>query len=78
MLLCDARQLTAELFIFLHAQVRDGIVLPPDGVNLAEVERTLVIQALERTHGNLTKAAELLGLNRDQVRYRLDKFGLKI
>jgi transcriptional regulator with GAF, ATPase, and Fis domain len=50
--------------------------LPEEGISLDEVERQLVIQALERAGGNQTRAAELLGLNRDQVRYRIDKFGL--
>jgi DNA-binding NtrC family response regulator len=51
--------------------------LPPDGVNLEDVERVLVVQALERTGGNQTRAAALLGLHRDQIRYRIEKFGLK-
>jgi two-component system response regulator AtoC len=50
--------------------------LPPEGVNLEAVERELVVQALERAGGNQTHAAQLLGLNRDQVRYRIEKFGL--
>jgi len=50
--------------------------LPPDGVNLDEVERQLLTQALERANGNQTQAAHLLGINRDQVRYRIEKFGL--
>ena len=40
------------------------------------VERDLLVQALERTHNNQTQAGALLGINRDQVRYRIDKFGL--
>ena len=51
--------------------------LPPEGVNLEEVERQLLTQALERAGGNQSRAAQLLGINRDQVRYRLEKFGLK-
>jgi two-component system response regulator AtoC len=51
-------------------------VLPEEGVNLEEVERSLVEQALERSHGNQTRAAALLGLHRDQIRYRIEKFGL--
>ena len=51
--------------------------LPPEGVNLEEVERQLLAQALERAGGNQSRAAQLLGINRDQVRYRLEKFGLK-
>lgn len=51
--------------------------LPSDGVKLEDVERDLVVQALERSGGNQTRAAQLLGINRDQVRYRIEKFGLQ-
>jgi DNA-binding NtrC family response regulator len=47
--------------------------LPPEGVILDEVEMSLVRQALERSNGNQTRAAELLGISRDQLRYRLKK-----
>lgn len=50
--------------------------LPPNGVDLALVERELLVQALERAGGNRTRAGLLLGINRDQVRYRIEKFGL--
>jgi transcriptional regulator with PAS, ATPase and Fis domain len=50
--------------------------LPAQGVDLREVERQLLVQALHRTHGNHTLAGRLLGINRDQVRYRIEKFGL--
>jgi len=52
--------------------------LPAEGVSLEEVERQLLAQALERAEGNQTQAAQLLGLNRDQVRYRIEKFGFKV
>jgi DNA-binding protein Fis len=35
-----------------------------------------VVQALKRSAGNQTKAAALLGMNRDQIRYRIEKYGL--
>ena len=54
-----------------------GFELPAEGVNLEDVERSLVVQALERSGGNQTRAAALLGLHRDQIRYRVEKFGLK-
>jgi len=50
--------------------------LPTDGISLDEVERQFLVQALERSGGNQTQAGQLLGINRDQVRYRIEKFGL--
>ncbi|MGE0432878.1 MAG: sigma-54-dependent transcriptional regulator [Planctomycetota bacterium] len=55
-----------------------GFVLPPDGVSLEAVERDLVVQALARTHNNQTRAAALLGINRDQIRYRIQKFNIEL
>ena len=51
----------------------DHVPLPPAGVSLEEVEMSLVRQALERSGGNQTKAAELLDISRDQLRYRMKK-----
>jgi two-component system, NtrC family, response regulator AtoC len=53
-----------------------GFQLPAPGVNLEALEQSLVIQALERCGGNQTRAATLLGMNRDQIRYRIEKYGL--
>ncbi len=50
--------------------------LPEQGLDLEEVERRLLTDALERTHGNQTQAAALLGLGRDALRYRMKKFGM--
>ncbi|HEY7184767.1 MAG TPA: sigma 54-interacting transcriptional regulator, partial [Blastocatellia bacterium] len=47
--------------------------LPDDGIDLERVELSLVRQAMERSGGNQTRAAELLGVSRDQLRYRLKK-----
>lgn len=54
--------------------VTHAIVLPPEGCRLADVERALIEQALERTQGNQTQAANLLGISRDQVRYKVEKY----
>jgi DNA-binding NtrC family response regulator len=51
-------------------------VLPASGVSLDDLERELICQALERTGGNKTGAARLLGLSRDTLRYRLEKHGV--
>ncbi len=50
--------------------------LPAQGVDLQEIEAEFVRQALQRTDNNQTKAAKLLHLSRDQLRYRMDKIGL--
>jgi two-component system, NtrC family, response regulator AtoC len=78
MLLSDGERLEARDFASLSTAAGSGdeIELPPNGVDLEQLERSLVIQALRRAGGNQTRAAGLLGLNRDQIRYRIDKFGL--
>jgi two-component system response regulator PilR (NtrC family) len=54
--------------------------LPEDGIKLddilSEVERRLLVEALERTGGMRTAAAKLLGVTFRSLRYRLDKYGL--
>lgn len=52
-----------------------GIVLPPEGIALETVEAELARQAYERAGGNLTQAARLLDISRDQLRYKLKKSG---
>ena len=52
-----------------------------DGVELEgiveDVERSLIEQSLERTQGNKTEAARLLGITFRSLRYRLKKYGLE-
>ena len=48
-------------------------VLPEHGLSLDEAELSFVKQAIQRSGGNQTRAAELLGISRDQLRYRLKK-----
>jgi len=55
----------------------DLIKLPPEGVNFEDVERSLIMQAMERTDNNITKSAKLLGLTFRTLQYRLEKFGFK-
>jgi len=83
-LLSESEALDAKDFETMHAvrasssAAPDGsISLPAEGLNIEDVERRLVTLALERTRGNQTRAAALLGLHRDQIRYRIEKFGLK-
>jgi two-component system response regulator AtoC len=70
--LADVPVAAAALPIRLTGQVD----LPAGGIDLEQLERSLVVQALERSGWNQTKAAGMLGLNRDQIRYRVEKFKL--
>jgi len=55
-----------------------GFALPLAGVDLEQLERNLSLQALERTGWNMTHAGRLLGLSRDAMRYRVEKFQLRV
>jgi DNA-binding NtrC family response regulator len=54
----------------------DPAEFPDDGIDLEDVERRLVAQALAKARGNVTRAARLLRLTRDTMRYRIEKFAL--
>jgi DNA-binding NtrC family response regulator len=80
MLLVEGDELTADQFPVASAAVSrltEGVALPASGIDLEQLERSLVVQALERSGWNQTRAAALLGLNRDQIRYRIEKFKLQ-
>jgi two-component system response regulator AtoC len=53
-----------------------SLALPAEGVDLQALERAWVLEALRRCDGNRSQAARLLGMNRDQIRYRIEKFNL--
>ena len=78
-LLSEGSRLTESDFPMLRPKdgLSTGVTLPAVGTNLEAIEHDLVVQALERTGWNQTRAATLLGLNRDQIRYRIEKFELR-
>jgi two-component system, NtrC family, response regulator AtoC len=77
MLLSDRDRLDARDFtLSTTVDQSEGFDLPAAGVDLEELERSLVVQALKRSGGNQTRAGTFLALNRDQIRYRIEKFGL--
>jgi two-component system response regulator AtoC len=55
------------------AEMRKLFPLPPGGISLEAVERSLLLQAMQQAQGNRTGAARLLRISRDQYRYRLKK-----
>jgi two-component system, NtrC family, response regulator AtoC len=80
MLLAESEELTMDHFPILEKRAGDlgeSVELPAAGIDIDHLERSLVVQALQRTGWNQTRAATLLGLNRDQIRYRIEKFKLE-
>jgi len=79
-LLCEGEEIDLEDF---PSELRQSqterlaatFKLPSDGVSMEEVERSLILQAMERTGGNITQAAKLLGLSFRTLQYRLEKYG---
>jgi DNA-binding NtrC family response regulator len=54
-----------------------GFEIPPEGIDIEEFERQLIVQAMERSGWVIAKAARLLGLTYRTLQYRLEKFGIK-
>jgi DNA-binding NtrC family response regulator len=80
MLLAEGEELTIGHFPIVEHRgpdLSESVELPAGGIDLEQLERSLVVQALQRSGWNQTKAATLLGLNRDQIRYRIEKFKLE-
>lgn len=66
--------ITADTLAFLEIKGTGNkkvFELPPEGISLEELEKELIRQALERTGGNKSAAARLLGLTRTKLRTRL-------
>jgi DNA-binding NtrC family response regulator len=69
--------LPAEIRATMPTEGTGGFKLPPEGISFEELERSLLIQAMEQTGWNITRAAKLLGLSFRTMQYRLDKFEIK-
>jgi hypothetical protein len=54
-----------------------GLRIPPEGISLEKVEEALIREALITSSGNQTRAAKLLDISRDSLRYRMHKFGIE-
>ena len=81
LLLAESDEITVE---DLPMEIRDvariegsgGFKLPAEGIDFEQLEKSLLIQAMDQTSWNITRAAKLLGLSFRTMQYRLDKFGL--
>jgi DNA-binding NtrC family response regulator len=69
--------LPVEIRSAAQSEGAGGFKLPPEGISFEDLERSLIIQAMEQTGWNITRASKLLGLSFRTMQYRLDKFGIK-
>ncbi len=82
-LLCESEEIDVE---DLPVEIRQSVAeppasfsyrLPPEGISFEELERSLILQAMEQADWNITKAAKLLGLTFRTLQYRLEKFNIQ-
>jgi transcriptional regulator with PAS, ATPase and Fis domain len=82
MIFCETREINAADLalpgtISTEETPPSSFRLPETGIQLEDLEKSLLTQALQLAEGNKTRAAALLGLSRDTFRYRLEKFGIE-
>lgn len=81
-LMCEDRYIHAEDIFYIEYHdispgVSNNIILPPGGITLEEVEKSLIVQALERESWIQKDAAALLGLSRRVMQYKIGKYHIK-
>ena len=72
----EPENLPREFSISQQPAQENGFVLPEFGLQLEALEADMILQALNRTKGNRSKSARLLGISRDTLLYRMQKHGL--
>lgn len=78
LLLARGAEIGRRELAFLDLDARPAAAAPglPDSLNLEQHEHALIQTAMDRTGGNVTQAARLLGISRDTLRYRLERHGM--
>jgi DNA-binding NtrC family response regulator len=76
-LLCDTGHITPEVLPREIVGVRKDEVEAADESALEGYEKAMIVKALEDADWNQTKAARALGISRDNLRYRLRKYGIR-
>jgi DNA-binding NtrC family response regulator len=71
----EPENLPLEISQIRSSRKATGFTLPETGLQLDSLEADLIHQALNRTNGNRSKSARLLGLSRDTLLYRMQKHG---
>ncbi|MGQ9532166.1 MAG: sigma-54-dependent transcriptional regulator [Desulfotomaculales bacterium] len=81
MIICQGEEILPEHLppeIQAAPRPAGGLIVdfPDEGINLEQLEKELIIKALEKTGGNQTRAAQLLGITRSTLIYRMQKHGI--
>ena len=77
-ILCSGTQIEREHLHLGPGHDAEISAEPAAGMNLGDAERKLLVQALEQCDWNVTRAARLLGVTRDVLRYRIEKYRLRM
>ncbi|RKY60358.1 MAG: hypothetical protein DRP94_00795 [Candidatus Latescibacterota bacterium] len=77
LILAGEGRITPDLLPFGRPKAGAKVELPDEGVNLEEVERELITQALEKAGWNKAKAAKLLGITRRRLYSRMEALGIR-
>lgn len=80
-IICQGEEIRPEHLpkeLIVSPREEGGLVVrfPDEGISLETVEKELIMQALEKSNGNQTRAAQLLGITRSALLYRAQKYGL--
>jgi DNA-binding NtrC family response regulator len=76
----DAKEVKPEhlsLMTVKRVESEPAVALPDEGLDIENVIKELIVQALDKADGNKSKAARLLNVSRQTLLYRMDKYGLK-
>jgi two-component system response regulator AtoC len=72
----ERRQVEGKPVVLLQEGGDIVVRMPSQGFDLEQLEHRVMQEALGKTGGNLSRAAQLIGLSRDTLRYRIKKYGL--
>jgi DNA-binding NtrC family response regulator len=61
-----------------HGLSLEGVEIPDEGIQIDEMERAVILKALEKAEGNKSKAAKLLGITRRKLYSRMDILGIPV
>ena len=73
----DANLLPHEVVNQVYQTSRIAFEIPSQGISFEELEKELIIKAMEKTGWVIAKAAQLLGMSYKTLQYRINKFGIK-